>query len=78
MKRILVMCLVVCCSVAGIAGVASAATKAGDNTVMGTISYDAAEYDGESGGADVSILSASVGAGRFFTDSFEVELGLVG
>ena len=79
MKRILVLCLVVCFSVVGISGVASAATRAGDSTIMGTLSYDADNFSTESGGdVDMSIFSAAIGVGRFFTDNFEAEIGLIG
>ena len=78
MKKILVTCLVVCFAVVGISGVASAATKAGDSTVFGTLSYDASTFSGEGGDLDFSTFAASVGLGRFFTDSFQVELGLIG
>ena len=79
MKRILVMCLVVCFAVMGISGVASAATKAGDTTVFGTLSYDATTFEPESGSSlDISIFAASFGVGRFFTDSFQTEIGLIG
>lgn len=79
MKRILILCLIVCFSLVGISGVASAATKAGDSTVFGTLSYDASTLDIESGPSlDISTFAAAVGVGRFFTDSFQAELALIG
>jgi len=77
-KKLLVICLAVCFAVMGISGVASAATKSGDSTVFGTLSYDASEFSGEGGSLDFSTFTASAGLGRFFTDSFQVELGLIG
>lgn len=80
MKRILALCLVVCFSVMGVSGVASAATKAGDSIVFGSLSYDAntlaVQHVDEN--IDISTFAANVGLGRFFTDNFEAELGVVG
>ena len=79
MKRVLGMCLVVCFAVAGVFGVASAATKAGDSTVFGTLSYDASTLDVDGVDSfDMSTFAAAVGVGRFFTDNFQTELALIG
>ena len=77
-KKILVMCLAVCFAVVGISGVASAATKAGDTIISGGISYDMTNLSAEGFDGDISIFTTTIGVGKFFTDSFETEFGLIG